>query len=544
MSNNLQKEELRHLLQLNKEFISRVRMQSMFLENPKRFKDFSIRHEDILFDYSKNRINSETMDLLLKFAKLSEVEQKREAMFAGEKINFTEERAVLHTALRSKERASLIVDGVDVRPLVQEELQHMQNFSDSIRNGKFTGINGDKITDVVNIGIGGSYLGPDMVCNALRAYSDRSINMHFVSNVDGADLAETLIKLDANKTLFIIASKTFSTKETLMNAKTAKGWFTRETGQDDISKNFVALSTNNKSVTEFGIAEENIFKFWNWVGGRYSVWSAIGLPIAISVGMDNFYSFLDGAYSMDLHFQRTELSKNIPVIMALLGYWYNNFWSFQAHAVLPYSQYLEKFPSYLQQLDMESNGKRIMEDGQRTSYSTGPIVFGEAGTNGQHSFYQLIHQGTKVIPADFIAFKQNLRGNTSHHTALISNFIAQTEALMVGKTRNTVLKELQAKGVKSDDIEKVANHKIFEGNRPSNSILIDKLTPYALGELIALYEHKVFVQGILWDINSFDQMGVELGKVLANKIESELHGKNIEKHLHDSSTISLMEEIM
>jgi glucose-6-phosphate isomerase len=544
MEKRLQKENLHHLLQLNREFMSKIRMQSMFLDNPNRFKDFSIKHGDILFDYSKNRINQETMDLLLQLAEVSEVEKKRDAMFSGERINFTEDRAVLHTALRSKEKASLIIDGEDIRPLITHELEHMTEFSDKVRNGEFKGINGDKITDVVNIGIGGSYLGPDMVCNALSAYSERSIKMHFVSNVDGSDLAETLIHLDADKTLFIIASKTFTTKETLMNAKSAKAWFTKETEQSDISKNFVALSTNTEAVTKFGIAEENMFKFWDWVGGRYSVWSSIGLPIAISTGMDNFYSFLDGAYNIDNHFQKTKMDKNMPVIMALLGYWYNNFWDMQAHAVLPYAQYLSKFPSYLQQLDMESNGKRIMSDGHRTRHSTGPVIFGEAGTNGQHSFYQLLHQGTKIIPADFIAFKQNLRGNSNHHTTLLSNFIAQTEALMVGKTRNTILKELKQQGKHGTEIERVANYKIFEGNRPTNSFLIEKLSPYSLGELIALYEHKVFVQGIIWDVNSFDQMGVELGKVLATQIESELAEKNIDETIHDSSTVALMEEII
>ena len=542
MEKQLQREGLNHLLQLNKDYMSKVRMQSMFNDDPNRAEKFSIRYTDILLDYSKNRLNDETMDLLLKLAKSCDLERKRDAMFSGEKINFTENRAVLHTALRSKEKASLIVDGKDIRPQIQEELKHMETFSDAVRSGKHTGVNNGKITDVVNIGIGGSYLGPDMVCDALRAYSDRDIKMHFVSNVDGADLAEALIKLNADTTLFIVASKTFTTKETIMNANSAKEWFVKSTGQDDISKNFIALSTNTTAVTEFGIAEENIFKFWDWVGGRYSIWSSIGLPVAISVGMDNFYNFLDGAYNMDFHFRHAELKSNMPVIMALIGYWYNNFWQLQTHAVLPYAQYLGKFPSYLQQLDMESNGKRIMHDGHRTSLSTGPIIFGTAGTNGQHSFYQLLHQGTKIVPADFIAFKQNLRGNINHHRALISNFIAQTEALMIGKTRNEALKELKGKGINDSEAETLANHKIFEGNRPTNSILIDKLTPYSLGEMIALYEHKVFVQGVLWNINSFDQMGVELGKVLAVQIENELINNDIDKNIHDDSTIRLMTE--
>lgn len=543
MEKNLKKEELYHLLQLNKEFVSKIKMQSFFNDSTNRFKDFSIRFTDILFDYSKNRINEETMDLLIQLAQVCDLEKKRDAMFAGKKINFTEDRAVLHTALRSKEKASLIVDGEDVRTKIQQELKHMQDFSDAVRSGEHKGINGGKITDVVNIGIGGSYLGPDMVCNALKTYSDRDIKMHFVSNVDGADLAETLLNLSAENTLFIVASKTFTTKETMMNANSAKKWFVKQTGNEDISQNFVALSTNIPAVKEFGINENNIFKFWDWVGGRYSVWSAIGLPIAISIGMDNFYSFLDGAYNIDYHFQKTELKNNIPVIMGLIGYWYNNLWKMPSYAVLPYSQYLSKLPAYLQQLDMESNGKRIMSDGHRTEQSTGPVIFGESGTNGQHSFYQLLHQGTKIIPADFIAFKQNLRGNSHHHKTLLSNFIAQTEALMIGKCRQEVLHELKEQGLKPDDINKIVNSKIFEGNRPTNSILIDKLTPYSLGELIAMYEHKIFVQGILWDINSFDQMGVELGKVLANKIEDELTNKNIDKTLHDSSTIGLMSEI-
>jgi len=538
------KQEIIHLLELNQEYLSRVNITSLFHGTVNRFNDYSIRLNDILLDFSKNRINDETMELLLKLAKEVNLKEKIDAMFSGEKINFSEDRAVLHTALRSKNKESLIVDGEDVRPKITAELNHMQSFSDAIRNGKFKGITGQKITDVVNIGIGGSHLGPDMVCSALKAYASKDIKTHFVSNVDGADLAETLIQLNPETTLFIIASKTFTTKETLLNANSAKDWFIKTTGQEDISKNFVAISTNTEAVEKFGINTENMFQFWDWVGGRYSVWSVIGLPIAISIGMDNFYSFLDGAYEIDNHFQRTAFSKNIPVIMALIGFWHNNICGYETQAVLPYSQYLDKFATYLQQLDMESNGKRVTKEGHKAMLETGPIIFGEPGTNSQHSFYQLLHQGTKIIPADFICFKQHLRGNYIHQRILISNFIAQTEALMLGKTRNEVRHELKEKGCSDDEIERVISHKVFEGNRPTNSILIDKLTPFSLGELIAMYEHKVFVQGVLWGINSFDQWGVELGKSLALQIESELKEKEINERIHDKSTIALMKEML
>ncbi|MDW8020262.1 MAG: glucose-6-phosphate isomerase [Chloroherpetonaceae bacterium] len=520
--------------------VSKLHLRDLFEKDPRRFEKFSLRVGDILLDYSKNRITEETMRLLIELAKATKVKANIEKMFRGEKINTTENRAALHIALRNRSNRPIEVDGKDVMPEVNAVLAQMKTFTEAVRKGEWRGYTGQPITDVVNIGIGGSDLGPAMVTAALKPYSKRDLNVHFVSNVDGTHIAETLRTLNAETTLFIIASKTFTTQETLTNAHTARRWFLERIGQEAaIAKHFVALSTNAEAVRQFGIDTNNMFVFWDWVGGRYSLWSAIGLSIALSIGFENFEELLTGAFEMDEHFRTAPLDRNMPVILALLGIWYNNFFGAESYAILPYDQYLSRFAAYFQQGDMESNGKRVTKKGEVVDYQTGPIVWGEPGTNGQHAFYQLIHQGTKLIPCDFLAPCQTHNPIGNHHEILLSNFFAQTEALMRGKTEAEVEAELQAQGLKGAALKKLLPHKVFEGNRPTNSILFKKLTPRTLGSLIAMYEHKIFVQSIIWDINAFDQWGVELGKQLAKKILPELETKE-PVFSHDSSTNGLI----
>ncbi|WP_286776664.1 glucose-6-phosphate isomerase [Sphingobacterium sp. UBA2074] len=514
-------------------------LRTLFAADPARFEKFSIAFEDILLDYSKNRITAETKALLVQLAKECGLEEAIAAMFSGERINVTENRPVLHTALRNQSGQPVYVDGKDVMPDVKRVLAHMRTFTEEILSGQWKGYTGKEITDVVNIGIGGSDLGPVMVTEALKAYKTR-LNVHFVSNVDGTHIAETLKAVDPETTLFLIASKTFTTQETMANAHTAKDWFLASGAlQEDVAKHFAALSTNTEAVRAFGIDTQNMFEFWDWVGGRYSLWSAIGLSISLAIGFDNFEELLKGAYEADVHFKETSFESNIPVILALLGVWYNNFFQAESHAILPYDQYLHRFAAYFQQGDMESNGKYIDRNGQQVDYQTGPIIWGEPGTNGQHAFYQLIHQGTKLIPCDFIAPANSLNPIGNHHQLLLSNFFAQTEALMNGKTEEEVVAELKKAGKSDQEIELLKAYKVFEGNRPTNSILFKKMTPRTLGRLIALYEHKIFVQGVIWNIYSFDQWGVELGKQLANQILPELSDANTVMS-HDSSTNGLI----
>ncbi|EFA07687.2 glucose-6-phosphate isomerase [Tribolium castaneum] len=525
---------------------SKLVIKDLFAQDPNRFNNFSLKLKtpndgDILVDYSKNRINSDVLKLLFSLARARKVENARDAMFSGQKINFTEDRAVLHTALRNRSNQAILVDGKNVMPEVNAVLEHMKQFTNSVLSGQWKGYTGKPITDVVNIGIGGSDLGPLMVTEALKAYG-RGLRMHFVSNIDGTHLAEVLKKIDAESVLFIIASKTFTTQETITNATSAKQWFlTHAKDPAAVAKHFVALSTNGPKVKEFGIDTANMFEFWDWVGGRYSLWSAIGLSISLAIGFENFLQLLEGAHYMDNHFRSAPLEQNAPVILALLGVWYHNFYGAETHALLPYDQYLHRFAAYFQQGDMESNGKYVTRSGRTVNYSTGPIVWGEPGTNGQHAFYQLIHQGTRVIPADFIAPVQTLNpiNNGLHHKILLANFLAQTEALMTGKTGEQARAELQKQGLGGEALEKILPHKIFEGNRPTNSIMVKKITPFTLGALIAMYEHKIFTQGIIWNINSFDQWGVELGKQLAKAIEPELQD-NKAVTSHDSSTNGLI----
>ena len=513
-------------------------LRTLFAENPRRFEEFSVKRDNYLFDYSKNLINSITMEYLLRLAEETKVKEAINLMFSGEKINETENKAVLHTALRDFSDKPIFVDGEDVKPKIKRVLSQMRLFSEKVISGEYRGFSGEKITDVVNIGIGGSDLGPVMVCSALKHYKTR-LNIHFISNVDGNHLAEVLKNLNPETTLFIVASKTFTTQETITNAFSAKKWFLQKATEEDVAKHFVALSTNIDAVKSFGIAEENIFEFWDWVGGRYSLWSAIGLSIVLSIGYDNFEKLLKGANETDVHFQTAEFSQNIPILMALLGIWYRNFAGASSYAVLPYSQYLERFPAYLQQTDMESNGKFVDRNGDFVNYEAGTIIWGEAGTNGQHSFYQLLHQGTELIPADFIAFVRSCNVVADHQEKLLANFFAQTEALAFGKNEDEVYAELKQSGNTDDEIYKILSYKVFQGNSPTNSLLIDELTPYSLGQLIALYEHKIFVQGVIWNVYSFDQFGVELGKVLANKILPELHSDD-KIDSHDSSTNGLI----
>lgn len=507
-------------------------LRELFSKDPQRGEKFSLKFGQMLFDYSKNLITEETMELLFDLAKACNVKQEIRSMFAGEKINKTEKRAVLHTALRNTSSEPVCVDGEDVMPGVRNVLEKMKKFSETIRAEEWTGFSGKSINTIVNIGIGGSDLGPVMATEALKYYAADSINLHFVSNVDATHITETLKIIDPEKTLFIIASKTFTTQETMTNAQTAKQWFLQKGGSEDtIKKHFAALSTNIDAVTDFGIAPENMFEFWDWVGGRYSLTSAIGLSIMIAVGYDHFMEMLQGFHETDMHFLHEEYETNIPVIMALIGIWYNNYFNAQTYALLPYDQYLHRFPAYFQQADMESNGKYIDRSGKKVNYQTGPVIWGEPGTNGQHAFYQLIHQGTKMIPADFIGFSNSLNPVSDHHNKLMANFFAQTEALAFGKTVEEVKKE----GVEDD----LVPHKVFEGNRPTNTILMNTLTPRNLGMLIALYEHKIFVQGVIWNIYSFDQWGVELGKVLAKKVLPCLDGSK-KTDDYDSSTSGLI----
>ncbi len=517
-----------------------IHMRDQFVEDPERFERFSLRIGDILFDYSKNRITERTMGLLMDLARQSDLGQRIEAMFNGDKINNTEGRAVLHTALRNRSNTPVYVDGLDVMPEVNRVFGQMREFSKAVRSGEWRGYTGKPIRDIVNIGIGGSDLGPKMVCEALKAYARPDLRVHFVSNVDSTDLVETLKLVNPETVLFLVASKTFTTQETMANAHSAREWFLAA-AQDEaaIANHFAAMSTNTQAVVQFGIDPANMFEFWDWVGGRYSLWSAIGLSIALYVGMERFEELLDGAHSVDLHFRGTPFEQNIPVVMALLGIWYNNFYGAQSHAILPYDQYLLHFPAYFQQGDMESNGKSVTRDGQWVEHATGPVIWGQPGTNGQHAFYQLIHQGTQLIPCDFLAAANSHNPLGEHHPILISNFLAQTEALMKGKTAAEARAELSAAGMSGDMLEELVSSKTFSGNRPTNTFIYPKLTPYVLGALIALYEHKIFTQGVIWQINSFDQMGVELGKQLAKKILPELIG---DKPVigHDASTTGLI----
>lgn len=516
-------------------------LKELFDTDDQRFNKFSIQFEDILLDYSKNRIDDETLALLIQLAKECSLKEAIEAMYSGEKINVTEGRPVLHIALRNRSNTPIYVDGKDVMPDVNRVLDQMKAFSEAIISGEWKGYTGKAITDVVNIGIGGSDLGPVMVTEALKAYKNH-LNLHFVSNVDGTHIVETLKAVNPETTLFLVASKTFTTQETMGNAHSARDWFLAGGATEaDVAKHFAALSTNAAAVEKFGIDTKNMFEFWDWVGGRYSLWSAIGLSIALSIGFENFTDLLAGAHATDNHFKTAEFDQNIPVIMGLLGIWYNNFFEAETNVILPYDQYLHRFSAYFQQGDMESNGKHVDRNGKEVDYSTGPIIWGEPGTNGQHAFYQLIHQGTKLIPADFIAPAQSHNPLGEHHNMLLSNFFAQTEALMNGKTEEVVIEELKAAGKSDEEIAKIAPFKVFEGNRPTNSFLLKKITPYTLGALIAMYEHKIFTQGIIWNIYSFDQWGVELGKQLAGKILPELKD-DAEVSSHDSSTNGLINQ--
>jgi glucose-6-phosphate isomerase len=511
-------------------------MRDFFAADTDRAKNFSITWNDCLFDYSKNLINNETMRLLVALAEECRLKGAIEAQFTGSPINKTENRAVLHTALRNRSNDPVFVDGKDVMPEINGILQKMRAFTEAIHSGNWTGYTGKKIRHIVNIGIGGSDLGPVMVTEALKAYSNREIELHFVSNVDGTHIAEVLRKIDPETTLFIIASKTFTTQETMANATTARDWFLHHASNTDhIEKHFVALSTNVQAVQAFGINPSMMFEFWDWVGGRYSLWSAIGLSICLGLGFDKFEELLSGAHAMDVHFRTTEFGENIPVVMALIGVWYANFYEAKSNAILPYDQYLSRFAAYFQQGDMESNGKSIDRSGAKVTYSTGPIIWGEPGTNGQHAFYQLIHQGTQLIPCDFIAPAKSQNPIGEHHTLLLSNFFAQTEALMQGKSREIVEQELRAKGMNEEQISFHTPFRVFTGNRPSNSFLFKEINPFNLGALIAAYEQKIFVQGVIWNIFSFDQWGVELGKQLANAILPELKSKELVT-THDSST--------
>jgi len=521
-----------------------LHMRDLFVQDENRFNKFSLKCGDLLLDYSKHRITEQTLPLLLQLARDAEVESWRERMFGGEKINFTEHRAVLHTALRNRRNTPVMVDGKDVMQDVNRVLAKMRTFTEKVRSGEWKGYTGKKIVDIVNIGIGGSDLGPVMVCTALRHYAKSELRRHFVSNIDGTHLAQVLEQCSPETTLFIAASKTFTTQETMTNAHSARTWF-MQAAKDEahIARHFVALSSNAKAVKNFGIDIANMFEFWDWVGGRYSLWSAIGLSIALYVGMDHFEEMLDGAHEMDKHFRTAPLEQNMPVIMALLGIWYNNFFGAETHAILPYDQGLSRFPAYLQQADMESNGKFINREGKPTSYSTGPIIWGEAGTNGQHAFYQLIHQGNKLIPCDFLMPLKSRyavgKNGDEHHKILLANFFAQTQALMQGKTPLEVKHELEAQGVHGDELRMLLPHRVFGGNRPTTSILFEELTPKTLGKLIALYEHKIFVQGIIWHINSFDQWGIEFGKQLAQGILPQIDNDNIVTQ-YDSSTNGLI----
>ena len=514
-------------------------LRGLFAANPQRFPDMTVDAAGLFLDYSKNRLDARTLELLADLARERGVEAQRDAMFAGERINLTESRAVLHTALRAPRGAALVVDGQDVNADVHAVLERVRAFSDAVRSGMWLGHAGKPITDVVNIGIGGSDLGPKMVCLALRHYAHPRLKMHFVSNVDGHDMDATLSQVDPATTLFIIASKTFTTTETMMNAQSARAWFLASAPESALAKHFVAVSTNVDAIKAFGIDPANMFPFWDWVGGRYSVWSAIGLSVALSVGYGHFADLLAGAHAMDTHFKEAPLEKNMPVVLAMIGFWNRQFLGAPSLSIAPYHQDLNRFPAYLQQLDMESNGKRVTRGGQPVDTLTCPVIWGECGTNGQHAYFQLLHQGTDVTPIDFIAALRPTHEYEHHHASLLANCFAQSEAFMKGKTIDEVRKDLAAQGLSLAEVERLAPHKTFPGNRPSNTILMEYLNPYTLGALIALYEHKTFVQGVIWDLNSFDQWGVELGKVLAKKIEAELTGEAAPE-LHDSSTNGLI----
>jgi glucose-6-phosphate isomerase len=557
-------------LQKHQREMAEVHMRDLFARDPQRFEKFSLRLSDgasgepdypsgeILFDYSKNHVTQETMRLLFDLARQANLQSKIEAMFTGQKYNNTENRAVLHVALRNRSNRPILVDGEDVMPEVNAVLAKMRSFTEAVRSGAWKGYTGKPITDIVNIGIGGSDLGPKMVCEALKPYGGRRsvippLHVHFVSNVDSTDLVETLKAVNPETVLFLVASKTFTTQETMANAHSARSWFLAAAKEDApappasaVARHFVAMSTNAKGVEAFGIdtapgplGPANMFEFWDWVGGRYSLWSAVGLSIALYIGMDNFEALLEGAHRVDEHFRTVPFEENIPVVMGLLGIWYNNFFGAQSHAILPYDQYLTRFPSYFQQGDMESNGKGVTREGARIDYQTGPIIWGQPGTNGQHAFYQLIHQGTKLIPCDFLAAAQSQNPLGEHHTLLLSNYFAQTEALMKGRTPDEARAELVAAGYTGAELETLVAAKTFPGNRPTNSFLYPKLTPQVLGSLVALYEHKIFTQGAIWDINSFDQWGVELGKQLAKVILPELQGAERVRS-HDASTNGLI----
>eukprot|EP00040_Diaphanoeca_grandis_P019315 m.101945 g.101945 ORF g.101945 m.101945 type:complete len:558 (+) comp27368_c0_seq1:127-1800(+) len=520
-------------------------MRKLFASDPERFNKFSIKENfgdgEFLLDYSKNIMSEKTLSLLMDLVREAKVEEGRDAMMSGEKINFTEDRAVLHVALRNRSNTPIVVDGADVMPDVNETLGRMKKFTESVRSGEWKGFTGRAITDIVNIGIGGSDLGPLMVTEALKPYAG-NLKVHFVSNVDGTHMAETLKKVSPETTLFLVASKTFTTQETITNANSAKAWLlATHKDEKSVASHFAALSTNAEGVSAFGINTDNMFGFWDWVGGRYSFWSAIGTSIALYIGFDNFEKLLEGAHAVDNHFKTAPIEQNIPVLLAVIGIWYNNFHGAETHALLPYDQYLHRFAAYFQQGDMESNGKRVTRDGKVSTMSTGPIVWGEPGTNGQHAFYQLIHQGRKMVPCDFIAPIKSQNPVGDHHMILLSNYLAQTEALMVGKSEEKVRSELKGK-LEGEKLEKLVPHKVFEGNRPTNSILFDKLTPFNLGALVAMYEHKIFCQGWIWNINSFDQWGVELGKELAKAIQPELKS-DTQVTSHDSSTNGLISYI-
>jgi glucose-6-phosphate isomerase len=516
------------------------RMRDLFAQQPDRFERMSVRAAGLLLDYSKNRIEADTLSLLFSLARERGVEALRDAMFGGGKINFTEHRAVLHTALRAPADAlSVQVDGQQVGADVQAVLGRMRDFAERVRSGQWRGHTGREITDIVNIGIGGSFLGPQMVCTALRQFAHPRLTAHFVSNVDGHDLDEVLSKVDPETTLFIVASKTFTTQETMLNAQSARKWFLRHAGAAELARHFVAVSTNAQEVAAFGIDTANMFPFWDWVGGRYSVWSAIGLPVALLVGFDNFSAFLAGAHEMDRHFLDAPLEANMPVIQALVGIWNRNFFNSESLSIAPYHQWLRHFPAYLQQLDMESNGKRITRDGTPVGVATCPFIWGDVGTNGQHAFFQLLHQGTDVTPIDFIAVLSPAHGLEEHHDVLLANCFAQSEAFMRGKDADEVRADLQRQNLVEAELNALLPHKTFDGNRPSNTIVLPQLTPATLGSLIALYEHKTFVQGAVWGINSFDQWGVELGKVLAKTIHAELKAEP-NPALHDASTNALI----
>ena len=519
-----------------------TQMKDLFAADAKRGSKYCLQLENMLFDYSKNRINDEVMQALLALAEERQLKEKIVAMFSGKKINVTENRAVLHIALRNRQNTPIYVDGRDVMPQINEVLERIKDFSEDVRNGRFTGYTGKKLTNIVNIGIGGSDLGPFMATQALRHYWAKDIKCYFISNIDGTSCAEVLNNIDPETTLFIVASKTFTTIETLTNAKICRKWLIDALGEHAVAKHFIALSTNKEEVEKFGINPDNMFAFWDFVGGRYSMWSAIGMIIAIAVGYKNFERMLEGANAMDRHFAEADLAQNIPVISALIGIWYNNFYNIHRYAVVPYDQYLQYLPAYLQQLDMESNGKAVTMDNKFVDYATGPVLFGGAGTNVQHSFFQLLHQGTEVVPVDFIipAISHNEIG--SHQPILIANVLAQGEALMQGKTEQEAITELQKSGKSKAEIERLKKYKTFSGNRPSNTIVLKKIDPYSLGMLVAMYEHKVYVQGVIWNINSFDQFGVELGKKLANNILPELEGRAFGAE-HDSSTANLINHI-